>query len=65
MPGRSIFWKTSAPDLPPGGIVLFNQLGLTEPDKAKAKAFYQEIFLIAFPEGEYWQLGGNVMLVSL
>jgi spermidine synthase len=51
--------------LAPGGIVLFNQLGLTEPDKAKAKAFYQEIFLKAFPEGEYWQLGGNVMLVSL
>lgn len=51
--------------LTPGGIILFNHLGRTEADKIAADRYFREVFVQAFPKGEKWQVGGNIMMVSL
>lgn len=58
------FLETLRALLRPGGVLLYNRLSATQEDKRLSKAFYEEAFLPVFPGGEYWDLGGNGMLVG-
>lgn len=50
--------------LNPDGILLYNRLSYTKEDRRLSEDFFQEVFCRAFPHSEYWNLGGNAMLVG-
>ena len=50
--------------LNPGGILLYNRLNRYKPDTVKNLKFLDEVFLKVFPEGGYFDVGGNWMFVS-
>lgn len=50
--------------LNPGGAIIYNRLADTLEHKNQAKAYYEEEFLQAFPEGKLVNTGGNYMLVN-
>ncbi len=50
--------------LNPNGVVLYNRLARGVEDEAKNLKFRDEAFLRVFPEGGYYDVGGNWMFVS-
>lgn len=49
--------------LSPKGILLYNRLTLTDKDLEKTKGFYEGKFKDVFPEGKYFDVNGNWILV--
>lgn len=58
------FLETLRALLRPGGVLLYNRLSATQADKRLSVAFFEEAFLPVFPDGEYWDLGGNAILIG-
>ena len=50
--------------LTPGGAVIYNRLADTLANRTAAKAYYEDHFQKAFPEGWLMNTGGNYMLIS-
>ncbi len=50
--------------LHPGGILLFNRLSANHEDRRRSHAYFEEVFKKVFPDGQYWDLGGNWMLIG-
>ncbi len=50
--------------LSPNGILLYNCLAATEEALEATRTFYETQFKIAFPEANYFDVGGNWMLVG-
>lgn len=47
-----------------GGTVIYNMLAHNEQDLQLAKSYYQNVFLLVFPESTYMRVKGNLMLIS-
>lgn len=47
-----------------GGLILFNQLGITEKDQKHTTAFYKQKFKQIFPNSYLHQIKGNYILVN-
>lgn len=58
------FLQTVKQILKPEGILLYNRLNKSPEDKRHSKAFYEDVFRAAFGKSEFWDLGGNAMLVG-
>ncbi len=50
--------------LSPNGVLLYNRLALTSADKKNALDFFEQKFKAVFPDAEYWDVGGNYMLIK-
>ena len=50
--------------LSPNGILLLNRLYLTASDKKKTDTFFKNDFLQVFPEGQFLDVDGNLMLTN-
>lgn len=47
-----------------GGLLLYNCLASTEGDESRSRKFFQEKFLVVFPEGKALKVHQNLMLVA-
>jgi spermidine synthase len=50
--------------LRPGGVLIYNRLANSIPERTKARAYFTEIFAPAFPPSAMYDTGGNYLLVS-
>ncbi|MCB0704782.1 MAG: fused MFS/spermidine synthase [Saprospiraceae bacterium] len=50
--------------LKPDGILIYNRLAQTKPDKERTSNFYTDRFKKHFPEGDYLDVDGNWMLLN-
>lgn len=48
----------------PNGILLFNRLYLTKKDKVNTNSFFKNQFLKVFPEGNFLDVDGNLILTN-
>lgn len=49
--------------LRPGGVLLYNRLAATEPDRKRSMRFHEQVFSRVFPDNCIVPTGGNYMLV--
>lgn len=50
--------------LQPGGALIYNRLADTSEHREEARAYYDDIFKVAFPDAATVDTGGNYMLVN-
>ncbi len=48
----------------PGGVLIYNRLASSIPDRNAARAYYEQTFAPAFPAGYLYDTGGNYLLVN-
>ncbi len=48
----------------PGGLLIYNRLASSIPDRNAARAYFEETFAPAFPAGYLYDTGGNYLLVN-
>jgi hypothetical protein len=46
------------------GLLLFNRLYFFEKDKKKTKKYFETIFKKVFPNGRYYEINGNWILLN-
>ena len=46
------------------GVLLFNRLALSDKDILRTKTFFKNNFKTVFPNGKYWDVKGNWMLLN-
>jgi hypothetical protein len=48
----------------PEGVLLYNRLNNTMEDKSLTETFYAQVFRLQFARSEFWNFGGNAILVG-
>lgn len=46
------------------GILMYNRLFHSKTDEEATREYYENIFIVAFPDGEYISVGGNWILIN-
>ncbi len=58
------FLESLKDSLNPNGIILFNKLAASVPDKSEARLFFKNYFLKIFPNGKIMDTGTNYILLN-